>query len=72
VGPPGSPALQRVRGEAWDWSSSSWVEISYQENGTTALPDGSVNPSTGTVRVRITPGSDGFVAGSLSLSGTVR
>ena len=69
-GPGGNaPGLQ---GQVWDWSSSSWIDINYQDNGTTALPDGAVNPTTGAVRVRVTASNGGFLAGSLGLSGTVQ
>jgi hypothetical protein len=72
-GIPGSPnSGPALTGEAWDWATSSWVPINYVDNGTTALPNSAVDPQTGTVRVRITANNGGFVAGSLSLSGTVK
>jgi hypothetical protein len=68
---PGS-TVSTTRGEAWDWSSSSWVDIGYQENGQTALPGGVVNPATGEVRLRVSAGSDPFMAVGISLVGTVQ
>jgi hypothetical protein len=67
---PGSSA-STTRGEAWDWSSSSWLDIGFQENGQTPLPDAVVNPATGEVRLRVTAGGDAFMAVGLSLVGTV-
>jgi hypothetical protein len=72
VGPGGSSSTSPgIQGEVWDWTSSSWTNINYQDNGTTALPDGAVNPSTGLIRLRIETTNGGFLAGSLTLSGTV-
>lgn len=73
VGPPGSGGNSPgIQGEAWDWSTNSWVNIAYQDNGTTAIPDRAVNPATGVVRVRISASNGGFLAGTLGLSGTVQ
>ena len=73
VGPPGSTnTIQGVTGQVWDWQTSSWSDINYQDNGTTALPQSAVDPATGTVRVRVNTNNGGFLAGSLTLSGTVQ
>ena len=73
VGPPGSGANSPgVQGEAWDWSNNAWINIAYQDNGTTAIPDSTINPATGVVRVRISASNGGFLAGTLGLSGTVQ
>lgn len=58
--------------QAWDWSRSDWVAIDYQMSGTTALPEATVDPSTGEVRVRVLVGPSGFMAADISLVGTVR
>jgi len=60
-----------VKGEAWDWGTSSWVTINYQDNGTTSIPDSAVNPVSGEVRVKISSQSQ-FTSGFLSISGTVK
>ena len=60
-----------VRGQIWDWTSSSWTDIAYQDNGTTALPDSAVNPTSGLVRVRLSTDVGGLLAGGISLSGTI-
>ncbi|HKC18381.1 MAG TPA: hypothetical protein VKE27_02000 [Candidatus Dormibacteraeota bacterium] len=66
---PNGPGV--VKGQAWDWTSSSWIDVTYMEGGTTAIPDSAVNPATGEVRLKL--GSDGqFSAGFLSLTGTVK
>ena len=67
-GPNGAPAT--VKEQAWDWSAASWVDLSYQETGTTTLPDSAVNPVTGQVLIRLSS-SGQFSAGYLSLTGTV-
>jgi hypothetical protein len=73
VGAPGSTSPpQTVQGEIWDWSSHAWVSINYQDNGTTALPDNAINPDSGAIRVRVTSANGAFLAGSLTLSGTVQ
>lgn len=73
VGPPGSTTtVQGVTGQVWNWETSSWSDINYQDNGTTALPATAVDPETGTIRIRVTSNNGGFLAGSLTLSGTVQ
>jgi hypothetical protein len=71
-GPPGTTAAgPAVQGQVWDWSRSAWSDVAYQDNGTTTLPNSAVNPATGSVRFRLTTTS-GFLAGAITLSGTVR
>jgi hypothetical protein len=70
--PPGSTSTgPTVQGQVWDWSHSSWSDVAYQDNGTTTIPDRAVNPSTGMVRFKISSSSN-FLAGTLSLSGTIQ
>jgi hypothetical protein len=73
-GPPGASTQTgpAVQGQVWDWSQSTWTDIAYQDNGTTALPDSAINPTTGAVRLRLSTTTGGLLAGSLSLSGTIR
>ncbi len=60
-----------MKAQVWDWGTSSWVAVKYQDTGTTSIPDSAVNPATGEVRLRLS--SDGqFVSGYLSISGDVR
>ena len=60
-----------VKGQAWDWAASSWIAVSYQDTGTTSIPDSAVNPATGEVRVKLS--SDGqFASGFFSISGNVK
>ena len=67
-GPTG--AAGAVKGQAWDWSRSEWVDLSYQEAAATSIPEAAVNPVTGEVRLKLS--SDGqFGSGWLSLVGTV-
>lgn len=59
-----------VKGQVWDWSTSTWVDVSYQDNSSTPIPDSAVNPITGQVRLKLS--SDGtFSSTWLSLSGAV-
>ncbi len=62
---------QSLSAEAWDWSQSAWVHVAYTPLGTTTLPAGAVNPSTGEVRLRITVNGQA-VLGAISLTGTVQ
>ncbi len=62
---------QSLSAEAWDWSQSAWVHVAYTPLGTTTLPAGAVNPSTGEVRVRITVNGQALL-GAISLTGTVQ
>ena len=73
-GPPGGSTQTgpTVQGQVWDWGRSTWTDIAYQDNGTTAVPDGAVNPTTGLVRLRLSTTVGGLVAGGLSLSGTIQ
>jgi hypothetical protein len=70
--PPGANgASGTVKGQVWDWSRSSWVDVSYQDSGTTSVPDAAVNPATGEVRIKLS--SDGsFSSGWLSLAGVAQ
>jgi hypothetical protein len=59
-----------AKGKVWDWSSSTWVDIAYQDTSSTPIPDSAVNPKTGEVRFKLS--SDGsFSSTWLSLSGGV-
>ena len=71
--PPGSAGspTQGLQGDVWDWSRSAWTGINYQDNGTTALPDTAVEPASGTIRFRLST-TTGFMAGAITLSGTIR
>jgi hypothetical protein len=67
LGPNGASA---IKGQLWDWTRSSWIDVTYLDGGSTSVPDSAVNPSTGEVRLKL--GSDGMVAsGWLSLTGEV-
>ena len=61
-----------VTGEVWNWSDATWTSVAYQDNGTTTLPNGAAEPSTGLIRLRLTTANGGLLAGSISLTGTVR
>jgi hypothetical protein len=61
-----------TRGEAWDWTQATWVDVGFQDGGTTPLPDAVVNPTTGAVRLRVTAGAEPYMAVPISLTGTVR
>ena len=57
----------------WDWSKSAWVDIAYQDNGTTSVPDSAINPISGVVRLQLGATSNaGFMAGTVSLTGSVQ
>ena len=73
-GPPGTTTQTgpAVTGQVWDWSRAAWIDVAYQDNGTTALPDSAVDPSTGLIRLRVSTTNGGLLAGSISLSGTVQ
>lgn len=61
-----------VQGEVWDWSRSKWVQVAYQDNGTTALPEWAAAPTTGQVRLRVKSSNGQFFTGGISLTGTVQ
>jgi hypothetical protein len=71
-GPSGSTGTPGIEAQVWDWSQSDWTDVAYQDNGTTALPDSAVNPTTGAVRMRVSATNGGFLASTLGLSGTIR
>ena len=62
---------QSLSAEAWDWSQSAWVTVAYTPFGTSTLPAGAVNPSSGEVRIRITVNGQALL-GAISLTGTVQ
>lgn len=68
VGPTGTTAT--VKAQAWDWSKGEWVDLTYQDTGTTSVPDAAVNPVTGEVLLRLESNGQ-FSTGWLSLTGTV-
>jgi hypothetical protein len=69
VGPNGQPA---ATSEVWNWSRSTWAPISLANSGTGPLPDGTLQPGTGLVRLRLeSAGGASFRVGSLWLDGTV-
>ena len=70
-GPPGGSSPS-VTGQVWDWSHSAWIDLAYQDNGTTAIPDNAIDPSSGSIRLRVSTGNSGFLAGTITLSGTVQ
>ncbi len=67
----GTPSAPSVQGQVWDWSRLAWSDVAYQDNGTTILPDSAVNPNSGLVRLRLST-SGGFLAGTITLSGSVQ
>ena len=70
--PPGANGTTAtVRGQAWDWSQSTWVDLSYQESGSTTVPDAAVDARTGEVRLKLSS-DGGYTTGWLSLAGTVQ
>lgn len=70
IGPNGASTPGVVKGQVWDWTTSSWIDVSYADGGTTTVPPEAVNPSTGEVRLKLS--SDGqFTTSFLSMSGTI-
>ena len=70
VGPNGPATPGVLKGQVWDWTALSWIDVSYADAGTTTVPPEAVNPSTGEVRLKLS--SDGqFTTSFLSMSGTV-
>jgi hypothetical protein len=59
-----------VNGQAWDWATSTWLDINYLDTGTTSIPQDAVNPVTGEVRLKLSS-SGQFSAGFASIAGTV-
>jgi hypothetical protein len=70
-GPPGT-TQSTPEVSAWDWSKSSWVTLSYNAQGTTALPDSAVNPTSSEVRLQFVANGNMSVLGPISLTGTVK
>jgi hypothetical protein len=67
----GTSSAPTLQGEVWDWSRSAWRDLAYQDNGTTTLPESAVNPGSGLIRLRLST-NGGFLAGNITLSGTVQ
>jgi hypothetical protein len=70
-GPPGGSSPS-VTGQVWDWSRGAWIDLAYQDNGTTAIPDNAIDPGSGMIRLRVSTANSGFLAGTITLSGTVQ
>ena len=66
-----TPTASTLQGQVWDWARSAWIDVAYQDNGATTLPDSAVNPDSGLIRLRLSS-SGGFVAGAITLAGTVQ
>src|SRR6184192_722015 len=45
IGPNGAVVVPRA--QVWDWSRSAWVDIDYQDNASSPVPDAAIQPSTG-------------------------
>jgi len=69
--PGGGTTAATVQGQVWNWARSAWVDVAYQDNGTTTVPDSAVSPDSGLVRLRLSS-SGGFVAGTITLAGTIQ
>jgi hypothetical protein len=69
-GPPGSTASAQA--EAWDWSASAWMPLTYVPQGITALPQSAVNPTTSEVRLKFSANGSQVMLGVMSLKGTVK
>ena len=68
--PNGTSAPAVLNAKVWDWTTSQWIDTSYSDTGSTAVPADAVNPTTGEVRLKLS--SDGqFTTAFLSISGTV-
>jgi hypothetical protein len=63
---------QSLQAQVWNWSQSVWVPLNYNALGTTAVPDGAVNPSSGEVRLQLIVNGGGVLLGAISLTGTVQ
>jgi hypothetical protein len=62
-----------VMSAVWDWSRSLWVPIALTDNGAVHLPDGTVQPNSGLVRLRIaSAGASTFRVGSLWVEGSAQ
>jgi hypothetical protein len=70
-GPPGT-TQGNPQVSAWDWSKSTWVNLSYIAQGITSLPDFAVNPTSSEVRLQLTANGNMSMLGPMSLTGTVK
>jgi hypothetical protein len=70
----GSLPPSSLTSELWDWGAGRWLPISLADNATTTIPQGTIDPSTGSIRLRLTAaaGSTPAMMGALSLAGTVQ
>ncbi|HET9847915.1 MAG TPA: hypothetical protein VFR68_05105 [Candidatus Dormibacteraeota bacterium] len=71
-GGPSGGSSPSVSGQVWDWAHGTWVDLAYQDNGTTSIPDNAIDPSSGTIRLRVSTTNSAFLAGTITLSGTVQ
>jgi len=69
--PNSGSGIVAVKGQAWDWTKSQWVDVSYVDPGETVIPDSAVNRATGEVKLKVSAG-EAFSSGWLSLTGTVK
>lgn len=68
VGPAGQPLATSA---LWDWARSVWVPISLTDNGAAQLPDGTAQPGTGLIRLRVASAdASTFRVGSLWVEGS--
>jgi hypothetical protein len=71
-GGPSGGTSPSVTGQVWDWSRGTWTDLAYQDNGTTAIPNNAIDPSSGAIRLRVSTTNSGFLAGTITLTGTVQ
>jgi len=69
VGPGGRPVAAIT---IWDWSRSAWIPITLVNSGAAPIPDATLQPGTGLVRLRVeSVAGASFRLGSLWLEGSV-
>jgi hypothetical protein len=68
---PASTSGGAIKAQAWDWSRGAWIDVTFQQPGTTSIPDEAVNASNGEVELKLSSDS-AFTSGLLSLTGDVK
>lgn len=72
VASPNGSAASTAQGDVWDWAHQAWTSVAYQDNGTTAIPDSGIDPSSGAVRLKISGANASFMTSGISLTGSIQ
>ena len=71
-GPVAPGSTQNLQAKVWDWHASTWIPLTYNSGGVTALPSAAINPTSGEVKLQVDANGTQTAFGQISMTGTVK